>query len=56
MGSKSIWNKFVIPDEDGEALALLTWLDGWTPEKFNPKDVVFENPARRFLDSFKEGC
>ncbi len=43
-----------ILDEDDEALALLTWLDGWTPERFNPKDVVFENPTRRFLDSFKE--
>ena len=44
----------VIPDEDDERRRLLTWLNGWTPEKFNPKDVVFENPMRRFLDSFKE--
>ena|GEM_PF-915931 len=43
-----------ISDEDDEALALLTWLDGWNPEKFNPKDVVFENPAKRFRDSFRE--
>jgi hypothetical protein len=43
-----------VPEEDDEALALLTWLDGWSPEKFNPKDVLFENPAKRFLDSFEE--
>jgi hypothetical protein len=45
-----------ISDEDDEALALLTWLDGWNPETFNPKDVVFENPAKRFRDSFNEDC
>ena len=45
-----------ILDEDDEALVLLTWLDGWNPKKFNPKDVVFENPAKRFRDSFKEDC
>jgi hypothetical protein len=45
----------VIPDEDDDELrGLLTWLGGWNPEKFSPKDVVFENPTKRFLDSFKE--
>ena len=39
-----------------DALALLTWLDGWNPEEFNLKDVVFESPAKRFRDSFREDC
>lgn len=49
-------NSKAISDEDDEALALLTWLDGWNPEKFNPKDVVFESPAKRFRDSVREDC
>ncbi len=52
---EAVANK-TIPDEDDEALALLTWLDGWNPEKFNPEAVVFENPAKRLRDSFKEDC
>ena len=42
-----------VSDEDDEALALLTWLDGWTPEKFDHKEVVFENPRKRFLETME---
>lgn len=41
-------------NEDDDSRSLLVWLDGWQPEKFNPKDVVFENPRTRFLASFEE--
>ncbi|OGR44076.1 MAG: hypothetical protein A2X28_04040 [Elusimicrobia bacterium GWA2_56_46] len=43
-----------IPEEGDEMRNLLTWLDGWNPETFDPKAVVFEIPARRFRASFEE--
>jgi hypothetical protein len=43
-----------IPERGDGRRSLLTWLGDWNPEKFSPKDVVFENPTKRFLDSFKE--
>jgi len=33
---------------------LLTWLDGWKPDRFNTKDVKFENPRTRLKDTLKD--
>lgn len=33
---------------------LLEWLGDWQPERFEPKDVIFEDPRTRFLESFEE--
>jgi hypothetical protein len=27
--------------------ALLDWLGDWKPDRFNPKDVIFESPRNR---------
>jgi len=39
-------------DENDEFGRLRTWLNGWTPEEFAPKEVVFESSRRRFLATF----
>lgn len=39
--------------EDKKDEELLEWLGDWTPENFDPKDVVFENPRKRFLESWR---
>ena len=44
----------LVPHEDDDDFRLIAWLDGWQPEKFSPKDVVFENSRTRFLESFEE--
>ncbi|MFH1619257.1 MAG: hypothetical protein ABIG11_05065, partial [bacterium] len=44
----------LVPDEDDDMHRLVVWLDGWKPEEFKPENVVFENPRKRFLESFEE--
>jgi len=31
---------------------LLEWMEDWDPNEFDPKKVVFENPRKRFMDSW----
>ncbi len=40
-------------EDDAEARQMKTWLGGWQPEKFSPKEVVFADPRRRFLHTMK---
>ena len=30
---------------------LLLWLDGWLPDRFDPKKVKFQSPRKRFMES-----
>lgn len=38
---------------DADARQLKVWLGGWRPEKFSAKEVVFESPRRRFLQTLR---
>lgn len=38
--------------KDRKDKELLYWLGDWNPEHFDPKDVVFDNPKKRFLESW----
>ncbi len=33
---------------------LLEWLGDWQPEKFDPADIIFEDPRARFLQGYGE--
>jgi hypothetical protein len=39
--------------DDADARQLKVWLGDWRPEKFNAKEVVFENPRTRFLRTMR---
>ncbi len=53
-GCVKVATEELVPHEDDDDFRLIAWLDGWQPENFTPKDVVFENPRTRFLESFEE--
>jgi hypothetical protein len=38
--------------ERDDSEGLLTWLGRWRPDRFNPKIVIFEEPRKRFWDSW----
>lgn len=38
--------------KDNKDKELLEWMGDWDPQRFDPKNVVFENPRKRFLQSW----
>lgn len=38
--------------KDHKDKELLEWIGDWEPDYFNPKDVVFDDPRERFLESW----
>lgn len=38
--------------EDKKDEELLEWMGDWNPESFDPKDVIFDNPRKRFMESW----
>lgn len=38
--------------KDHKNKELLEWIGDWGPEYFDPKDVVFDDPEKRFLESW----
>jgi len=39
--------------KDQKDKELLEWMGDWNPEYFAPQDVIFENPRKRFLESWE---
>ncbi len=37
--------------KDKKNKELLEWIGDWNPERFNPKEIVFQNPRKYFLET-----